>query len=188
MAGDDVAATGLIQPGALVNYRLLLRGTNAALSDFRHWFEKRHDDEGLRLLTAREGRPELRRALERAQRFLGLAALISVLLAGVAIATASRRFSQRHLDTSAILRCFGATQKRIIRLFLVEFLILSLLASSVGCLLGVLAQFVISQLLDRMLLVHLPAAGGLALVSGYATGIILLLGFALPPLLALKQV
>jgi putative ABC transport system permease protein len=187
MHDADVTATRLIQHGSLVAYRLLLAGQNQDIKAFRRWFEQQAF-EGLRLLTAREGRPELRTAVERAQRFLGLAALISVLLAGVAIATATRRFSHRHLDTSAILRCFGATQTRIIRLFMAEFLLLALVASTVGCLLGYFSQFAISQLLDRMLLVQLPVAGWRPLVSGYATGIILLLGFALPPLLALKQV
>jgi len=188
---EDVAATGLIQHGALVKYQLLLAGQGQDPSDaikaYRQWFEQQSLT-GQRLLGTRDGRPELRTALERAQRFLGLAVLISVFLAGVAIATATRRFSQRHLDTSAIMRCLGAGQDRIIRLFLLELLWLALLASSLGCLLGYVAQFGISQLLDRLLLVQLPVAGWQALLTGYVTGIILLLGFALPPLLALRRV
>jgi len=191
MHADDVAATGLIGPGSRVSYRLLLAGPPPALAEYRRWFErqeKRGKTEGLRLLSAHDGRPEIRTALERARHFLGLAALISVFLAGVAIATTTRRFIQRHLDTSAILRCAGATQGRILRLFFAEMLYLALLASTVGCLLGFAAQFVISQILDRLFLLQLPATGFNAIAIAYVTGIILLLGFALPPLLALKRV
>jgi len=191
MHGDDIAATGLIQHGALVKYHLLLAAREVnqrqGLQAYRRWFEQQ-PQEGLRLTGVREGRPELRTALDRSQRFLGLAALVSVLLAGVAIATATRHFSQRHLDTSAIMRCLGATQGRVIRLFLLELLLLAVLASSLGCLLGYVCQFAISHLLDRLLLVDLPLAGWQGLLSGYATGMILLLGFSLPPLLSLRTV
>ena len=187
MHAEDVAATKLITTGALVNHRLLLSGPASALNDYRRYV-KQQLQPGERLLSVKEGRPELRAALERAQRFLGLAALISVLLAGVAVATAARRFAQRHLDTSAMLRCLGATQHNIIRMFSLEMLWLAVIASSVGCALGLLTQMGITRILDQLLLITLPAPSFGPLILGYATGVILLLGFALPPLLALKNV
>jgi putative ABC transport system permease protein len=187
MNAADVAATHLITTGALVNHRLLIGGSASAINDYRRYLKQRLQP-GERLLSVKEGRPELRSALERAQRFLGLAALISVLLAGVAVATAARRFAQRHLDTSAMLRCLGATQRNIIRMFSLEMLWLALLASSVGCVLGLLTQLGITRILDQLLLISLPAPSFRPVILGYATGVILLLGFALPPLLALKNV
>jgi putative ABC transport system permease protein len=184
---QDVAATGLIQTGALVNYRLLIAGAPLEVQDLRNALRAQLQV-GERILSVKEGRPELRSALERAQRFLGLAALISVLLAGVAVATAARRFAQRHFDTSAILRCLGATQATILRAFGLEMLCLALFASSVGLALGLLTQTVITGILDQLLLSSLPAPSLRPLVLGYATGVILLLGFALPPLLALRRV
>jgi putative ABC transport system permease protein len=187
MHAGDVAATQLITTGALVNHRLLLGGAATAINDYRRYV-KQQLQPGERLLSVKEGRPELRAALERAQRFLGLAALISVLLAGVAVATAARRFAQRHLDTSAMMRCLGATQRSIIRMFSLEMFWLAVIASSVGCALGLLTQMGITRILDQLLLISLPAPSFRPLVLGYATGVILLLGFALPPLLALKNV
>ena len=184
---DDLDATGLVQTGSLVRYHLLLAGEAARIRDYADWLD-RNPREGERLLTVEGGRPELRSALERARSFLGLAALISVLLAGVAVATAARRFSQRHLDTSAIMRCMGATQNRISLLFLFEMLWLALLASTLGSLLGYFTQIVIAQIMDQLLLTTLPQPSFKPLLLGYVTGIILLLGFAMPPLLALKRV
>ena len=172
MHADDVAATQLITTGALVTHRLLLGGNRAVLEDYRAYLKPLLQP-GERLLSVKEGRPELRVALERAQRFLGLAALISVLLAGVAIATSARRYSQRHLDTSAMMRCLGATQRRIIRMFSLEMLWLAILASSIGCGLGLLTQMGISQILDELLLVSLPAPSWRPIVLGYASGVIL---------------
>lgn len=183
----DLAATQLLQQGALVNYRLLVSGPQNAIEKFRHQLESDLPP-GQQLLTAKNGRPELQTALNSAQRFLALAAIISALLAGVAIATVAYRFSQRHLDTSAMLRCFGASQSTIVRLFSAEMLMLAVITSSIGCLLGYIIQFFISQILDQLLLTSLPAASFKPVIAAYASGIIMLLGFALPPLLVLGNV
>ncbi len=187
MNRSDVDATGLISTGALVNYRVLISGPRGSIDGYQNAI--RHSlRPGEQILTVEEGRPELNTALERAQQFLGLAALISVLLAGVAVATVAYRFTSRHLVTSAMLRCLGASQRTIIQLFTLEMLWLSLLASSVGCLLGFLTQFVITGLLDQLVLAQLPAPSFKALFLGYATGIVMLSGFAIPPLMSLRRV
>ena len=184
---QDIAATALIQTGALVNYRLLIAGTTSNVKAYRKWLDKQLE-QGEKILDLEGGRPELRTALNRSQEFLGLAALISVLLAGVAVATSARRFAQRHTDTSAILRCLGATQTTIIKVFGLEMLLLAIITSTIGCLLGWLTHLGLTQILDKLLLASLPAASLQPLILGYATGVIMLMGFALPPLLALKSV
>ena len=187
MNSIDLAATGLINTGALVNYRVLIAGESSRINSYRKAIANKLRP-GEKILTLEEGRPELNTALQNARQFLGLAALISVLLAGVAVATVANRFSNRHLNSSAMMRCFGASQNTIIQLFTMEMLWLALLASSVGCLLGLLTQFVITQLLDQLVLTQLPAPSFKAVFLGYATGIVMLIGFALPPLLSLRRV
>ncbi len=187
MNQTDLDATELIGTGALVNYRVLISGPRSAIESYRRAIRDSLR-QGEQILTVEEGRPELNAALEKAQQFLGLAALISVLLAGVAVATVAYRFTSRHLDTSAMLRCLGASQRTIIQLFTMEMLWLSLLASSVGCILGLLTQFVITELLDQLVLAQLPPPSFKPLLLGYATGIVMLTGFAMPPLLSLQRV
>ena len=68
---------------------------------------------GQRIEGVRDARSEVRTALERSQRFLGLASLLSVVLASVAVALAARRFSQRQTDAAAMMRCLGASQADI---------------------------------------------------------------------------
>ena len=184
---DDITETQLIGQGSMVNYRLLIDGEQPLVDQFRKEIKSRKlPDE--KILSVSDARPELRVALERAQQFLSLASIISVLLAGVAVATAARRYAHRHFDSAAMYRCFGATQRKIILVFSLEMLWLALIASSVGVALGLLTQAGISQILDKLFLTSLPAPTLLPVVMGYATGIILLLGFAMPPLLALRQV
>lgn len=187
MSLADLERTQLIQPGSRVSYRLLLAGPERVVDAFRIWAEARIRP-GQRLEGVADARPEIRVALERAQQYLGLAALVSVVLAAVAVALAARRFMQRHLDNCAVMRCLGAAQALILRLYLLQFLWLGLVASLLGCVLGYLAQGVLTGWLGELVAATLPAPTLLPAAQGMLTGLALLLGFSLPPLLRLRQV
>ncbi len=183
----DVPATGVVQPGSRLSYQYLFAGRETDVAGFRKWLEPRlgpsHE-----LVDVKGGRQAVGSALERAQRYLGLAVLAAIILAGVAVAMAARRYSERHFDMSAILRCLGASQRDLLGLYLPQLLVIGLLASAVGSLLGWLAQFGLVYLLADLL----PAAPSVTtawpVLAGFATGLITLAGFALPPVLRLKSV
>jgi len=183
----DVPATELVQRGSRVKHRLLFAGAPKNIASFRDWLSERLQTQE-RIQGVRDARPELRRALERANQFLGLAALVSVLLAGIAIAVAARRHAERHLDGAALLRCMGASQTTIVRIYTLEVLGLGIIGSAIGCLLGYGAQALIVQVLGNMILAELPGASWLPLATGSATGLAVLSAFALPPILRLRKV
>lgn len=183
----DIESTGLIGPGSRVRYRLYAAGAEPDVERFRDWANARLAP-GQRLEGIRDARPELRSALERAERFLNLAALTSVMLAAVAIALAARRYLQRHLDGCAIMRCLGARQSLVTRLYLIHFVMLGSLAALVGVALGAGAQLTLTAWLGEVVAVPLPPAGILPALKGLLVGMLLLLGFALPPLMSLAQV
>ena len=183
----DLAATRLIQPGSRIRYRLQLSGDDAQIDAYRAWVLPQLQA-GQRLEGIRDARPEVKSALERAEKYLNLAALLSVVLAAVAIALSARRFLQRHLDGCAMMRCLGATQARLMRLYLAHFIILGAAASVLGCVAGMIAQLALSHWLSSIAAVKLPAPGWLPGVQGVATGLALLLAFSLPPLVSLARV
>ena len=187
MHADDVPRTGVIQPGSRVNYGYLFSGTDADLTRFRDWLTPRLAPHH-RLLDVRDEASSIGRSLKRAERYLGLTSLLAVILAGVAIAMGARRYSERHYDVSAMLRCLGATQRDVVALFLPQFLLLGFAASALGCALGWLAQEAIFYLLKDLRPAGLPPAGLAPMVYGFLAGFITLAGFALPPLLRLKRV
>jgi putative ABC transport system permease protein len=187
MHRDDVPATGLVQTGSRVWYYLYAAGAPAAIADFERWTQTRLE-RGERADNRESGRPEVRASIDRAQRFLGLTALLAAILAGVAIALATRRFVERHLDSCAVMRCMGATQNRLLALYGGEFLILGATASALGCALGFAAQGAIAATLGELLRASLPAPSVAPALQGFLVGVVLLLGFALPPLVQLKNV
>jgi len=183
----DLPSTGLIAAGSRVSYRLGVAGPPAAVAAFRAQAQ-RAIGPGQRVEDVRDARPEIRSALERAEKFLGLSALLSVILAAVAVALAARRYLRRHLDGVAIMRCLGASQGLILRLHVTQFVALGLLASALGCALGVAGQSVLAALLTPLVGVALPLPGWMPVLQGFAAGFVLLLGFALPPIVALRRV
>lgn len=184
---EDIPATGLVQEGSRISYRLLVAGEVGTVELFRTWVAARLK-RGERLEGVSDARPEIRTALARAERFLGLAALTSIILAAVAVVMATRRFMARHLDNCAVMRCLGARQRLIFRLYLIQFLVLGMLASLLGCLLGYLGQMVLAQRLGSMVAAELPLPSLLPALQGILTGMVTLLGFSLPFLQQLKHV
>lgn len=183
----DLPATALIQPGSRISYRTLLAGAPREVAAFRAWAAPRLS-RGEKLEGVSDGRPEIRSALERGGKFLNLAALTSLILAAVAIVLSARRFLERHLDGCAVMRCVGASQGQVFRLYLYQFLWLGVLASLAGCLLGYGAQWVLARQLGGLIAASLPAPSWVPLGYGLLTGLATLLGFALPFLQRLKRV
>lgn len=184
---DDLEATNLVQPGARVEFELLAAGPPQALDQLAPLLERLRRD-GVEVRDVRRDRPGLGNALERAERYLSLAGLAAVLLAGVAVAMATRRYVERHLDTAALLRCFGATQRDLTWLFALQLLWLALAASLLGALLGLVGQAALLALLTAFLPLTLPPPGWLPLWLGVLTALAVLVGFAGPTLLRLKRV
>jgi len=183
----DLPASGLVQEGSRISYRLLVAGDAKQVADLRAWLQGRMGL-GEKLEDVRDARPEIRNSLERAEHFLGLAALTAVVLAGVALALAARHFITRHLDTCAMMRCMGAAQAQVLRIFLYQFLLLGACAALLGCLLGYASQAVLVQSIPAMRESALPPPGWIPLWQAAASGMALLLGFAFLPLWQLKSV
>jgi putative ABC transport system permease protein len=184
---EDLPATGLVQPGSRINYQLLAAGEREGIQQFEQWARARLG-RGERIDSLENARPEVRAGLDRAQSFLGLTAMLAVILSAVAIALGTRRYTERHLDGYAVMRCMGATQSKLFALFAWEFLLLALGASLAGCALGFVVQNLVAWWLAALIPGTLPPPGPTPVFQGAATGFVLLAGFALPPLLQLKEV
>ncbi len=198
LAEDDLDETGLIQPASRVQYRLAVaappalgsRG-DAVVREYVNWVEqqvRQGDLRGIRVESIDSGRPEMQQTLARAEKFLNLVALLSALLAAVAVGIAARDFASRHLDDCAMLRVLGLSQRRIAAAYTLEFGMLGLLASTAGVLIGLLVHNVFVWLLAGLVNASLPAPGPWPALFGIGVGMTLLLGFGLPPVLQLARV
>ena len=187
----DVPATGLVQPASRLTYRFAVAGEPRAVRAFSTWAEQQlaaGDWRGVRLESIESGRPEMKQTLERAQKFLNLVALLAALLAAVAVALAARSFAASHLDAAAMLRVLGLGQRAIAGSYGAEFLLVGLVASAAGVLLGWGVHHVFVALLAGLVESSLPAPGLWPAALGLGVGVMLLAAFGLPPVLQLAQV
>jgi len=194
LAEADLPATGLVQPASRLNYRFAVASPDdrdATVNQFVRWAESRIEADGLRGIGIEEmasGRPEMSQTLDRGEKFLNLVALLSALLAAVAVGIAARDFAQRHLDDCAMLRVLGLSQRRIAGAYALEFGFVGVLASAAGVALGFAVHYVFVWLLAGLLDANLPAAGPLPALFGLGVGLTLLVAFGLPPVLQLASV
>ncbi|CRN04523.1 FtsX-like permease family protein [Pseudomonas sp. URMO17WK12:I11] len=183
----DLPATGVIQPGSRVTYRDLWSGPAAALAQYRASVDNTLSA-SQRLRDTRDGNQQIGGALGKAERYLNLASLVAVLLAGVAVALSASRYAARRLDASALLRCLGLSRRQALLLYSLQLAMLGFAAAIVGAAVGWLAQLGLFELLHGLLPSDVPPGSLWPALAGIATGLVALTGFALPPIAALGKV
>ena len=179
MNASDLDASGLLGEGSRARYRLLVAGEETQVTAFGDWLNDA-EDPGVRWQTVEQGRPEIQSALVNARRFLGLAAAVAVLLSSAAVALAARQIAERDMNTGSLMRTFGASSNRVVRLILIRLALLALLATVVGSVIGYLAQFGLSALLGQWFAAELPSPSLTPLIGGLICSVLALAGFCLP--------
>jgi len=182
----DVEGTGLLDPGSRISYRMMFAGPAEDIAGFRQWLQPRA--QGLRLVGLGDTQRGVRESFQLAGRFLGLSALLAVLLSGVATALAANRFALGRIDQVAVLRCLGARQRDILAGLALQLLLLAIPACVVGVLVGMAAQEGLVQILGGLVPQRLPLPQATPALTGAGIGLVLLLGFGMPPLLRLRNV
>ncbi len=183
---EDMPATGLINEGSRVSYALLVAGDEGAVDEF---YEAVEDElpESVRVRNREDSSERASNAADRAQRFLSLTAVISVLLSAVAIAMSARRFAQRRMDTVALMKALGASQRFVISAASVQLVLLGLIGVALGSAVGFGVEFVVTGMLADLFASDLPDPGLAPVWLGTGAALILLVGFALPSLIQLRD-
>ncbi len=185
MNEQDLGATQVIQPGSRIDYQLLLSGAESRIDAFLKDIELSPHQSVRSIDNTQES---LAKTLNKARDFLLLAAIVGVLLAGVAIAIAARHFASRQVDQVALLKSMGASLWQVRRLYAGQLLTLAVFATLAGLLMGLLLQQIIVQVLVEMFPIALPVAHWTAYLSGALTGVVCLAFFVVPPLWSLPLV
>jgi putative ABC transport system permease protein len=191
----DLQDSGLTETGSRLNWRMLvaapeswdLSTASLALDEYQTLIEP-HLASHQRIETLSDNNQALSASLDKARQYLSLAAILAILLSGIAIAMAARDYARHHFDTSALLRTFGASQKQVLTLFSLKLLYLALLSTVFGLLFGNALHHVLLAVMDNLFAHELPPASASAWLIAAASAPLTLLGFALPHLLSLGRV
>jgi putative ABC transport system permease protein len=185
-----VAETGLLTRGARVRYEAYLRfpaGADAQAVAVR--FRPALSAERLAVRTVADDQRRLGDTLARFSRFLGLVALVALLLGGLGVASAVHVFVRRRLATVAVLRCLGASAGTVLAVYLVQALVIGLAGGVTGAALGVVVQLALPWILRDVLPVNVAwSPSWRAVASGVGVGLWVAVVFSLLPLLAVRRV
>jgi len=183
----DAESIGLLAAGSRARHRLLLAGAQSSIDAYSDAI-KAQLPPGAEITTVKEAQQNLAGAFERGGNFLRLAALLAALLSGVAVALAAQRFARRKREEVALLRCLGASRGEILLALLLELVLLALPACLLGLLGGLGLQQVVFMLAGDLLPGATPSIPWQPPLAAFAIGVAVLFGFALPPLLRLRDV
>lgn len=188
MSQDALRATGLIQPGSLIRWTYRLQLPQAATSDAD--LEKliadagtQQRDAGWEIRSRANAAPSFQRNLERFTQFLTLVGLTALLVGGVGVANAVRRFVEAKKLDFATMKAVGATGGRVVAIHLTEVMLVAAIGTAIGLVLGAAAPFGLGAIVQSILPVPFEptlAPGELAIAALY--GLLTALVFAIIPL------
>jgi putative ABC transport system permease protein len=179
MNAADLAATQLIQYGSRVKYQLLLASTPQTISRYSEQ-AKPTLTRGERIDDVRNARPEIKTALDKAQQFLGLSAMVSVVLAMVAMLLSSLPYIKQSLNTFALMRCFGTQQNTVLQILTIQTFIIALFSGLLGALIGFIAQLGLAQLAGSLFVETLPPVSIMPVLIGFMASIGMMVAVVLP--------
>lgn len=185
MHADDVAATGLIQFGSRVKYQWLFAGEGKALEQFERLATPMLT-RGEKIEDVKNARPEIKSALDKAQQFLGLSAMVSVMLAMMAMLLSAMPYIKQSMDAFALMRCFGAKARTLMHILIIQTGIVAGLSALVGVLIGFIVQMGLAQLAGSLFLERLPEVTMMPALVGIVVGILMMFAVVIPQALRLR--
>ncbi|MEW6982717.1 ABC transporter permease [Colwelliaceae bacterium 6471] len=181
----DIDKTELIQPGSRLTYKYLFAGEAAQLEAFDDWI-KPQINETQRWYDIQSRQSPLANALNRAEKYLALASMLGIVLAAVAVAVASRRYSHRHQPTVAVFKAMGAAQGHVKKLYLLHWSLLCVFSLVIGLLAGYgLLSVGLHNMQDYLPIQSDSRLSWYPFTVSVLTGVICAVAFAIAPLKAL---
>lgn len=183
----DLAPARVLGPGSRIKYRTLIaakKSSATALETFRNSLKL---GPGHRLITPGTDDNRASAALNKATQYIRISTLLTIVLCAIAIALCARSYSERQIDISAMLRTLGARQKDVLRIYLYQLALLGAAAFALAGGIGWLAHLAVLEVLAPLMPTTLPAPGLPPWLSAGGSALLLLAGFAVPPMMRLSD-
>lgn len=189
MTEAALRSTGLVQPGSLIrwSYRINMSGDEAATATALDRLEADAKtalpEAGWEVRTRANADPRFARNIDRFSQFLTLVGLTALLVGGVGVANAVRRFVDMKRMDFATLKALGAPGSQVVAIHLVEVMLVAIIGVAIGVVAGASLPFILAGLLADVLPLPLsPTIAwpelGIAALYGLVTALV----FAILPL------
>ena len=155
----DVDKTGAIQPGSRYTWHYKFSGNPDQLAAYDSWIKPQLKPDQ-RWISVENSEDALGRSMQRAQQFLLLSALLTLMLAIAAVTVAMNHYCSSRYDLIAILKTLGASRQSLQKLIIGQWLAVLVLAAICGSVIGQGVEAALLVMLKPVLPAALPAASG----------------------------
>lgn len=189
-------ATGLAEPGSLVQWRYALKladpsgatlapapTPDAALASFRERLKSTLPQSGFSVADRRNPSPRVSQTLDRLRQFLTLIGLTALMIGGVGVANAVTAYIDRRLEVIATFRSLGASSRLVFLVHILQVMTIALAGIVIGLALGSVVPLALSSPFRGVLPIEMElsvSARSIAIACIYGT--LVTLAFALWPL------
>ncbi|MEY4583467.1 MAG: hypothetical protein RL701_8170 [Pseudomonadota bacterium] len=186
--------TQLLALGHRVRYRSVLRFGPAVsllqLQAAKRALESKIPGAGshVRVETHAEAQPTLGNTLEHARHYLGLVALLSLLIAASGVAQIVSAWLAQVTSETAILRCIGLRPRDVLWLYLTQIVLLACVGSALGAIAGAGLPYVVAQRYPELLPPATLSIPWWSIARGCGLGVLMALVFSLPQLISIWKV
>ncbi|MBA90818.1 MAG: glycosyl transferase family 1 [Phyllobacteriaceae bacterium] len=184
---DALRASGLIQPGSLVehDYKIDLgaRGTPAGIAAIRDESASRFPQAGWSIRDSANAAPALASNIERFSQFLTLVGLTALVVGGVGVGNAVRSYLDSKRAVIATFKCLGASGAFVFAVYLVQILLIAAAGIALGLVIAAAMPLAAGHALGAI--IPVPVTGGFypgALAMAALFGFLVTVAFALIPL------
>jgi putative ABC transport system permease protein len=181
----SIAGSELLQRGSRITHKEHFAfSSEEDVSKFTAALRGVQKEHRFEIETVASRRNTIARTLDTVSRFLALLSFSALLLGGVGVASAMHHYIQTQLPVIASLRCIGANTKDVMRMYLMQSVIVSVMGASLGGAVGIGVQYLLPSLFGDFLPLRVSAHSSVpALLQGMLVGVLVSLLFCLRPLL-----
>ncbi|MEZ9290270.1 ABC transporter permease [Vibrio lentus] len=168
---NDVEATGAIQPGSRVSFRLFLNGDESKLKAAQDSIELTPSDRW----RTQDSASRTNDMFESTTQYLSLTVAIVVIMAATTLVLTCQHYVASRRKTIAMLKSLGASKQWIIKWLSVQVSLLVVIGAVLGITIGIGLEFLLRIPLGDLLPTPLPSYGAepaiLAIVSSILIGV-----------------
>ena len=182
-------SAGLTGFGSRARRKILLKADESQVAPLVSRLREALKGKLVRVRSYRESEENINQQFTRAENFLSLTGLIILVLGGIGISSVTRVFLDQKKKSIAVLKCLGASGRKIILAYLLQILALGLLGSVAGIALAKIALVIVHSRYAEMLPATMNySLKAFAIVQGFLFGLLVTFLFSALPLLRIRNI
>jgi putative ABC transport system permease protein len=189
IARADLEAAGLTGFGSRARRKILFKTADGRLNEFVKALRAEVGNNLVSVRSYRDSEESLGEQFSRAENYLSLTGLVVLVLGGIGVSSVTRVFVEQKKKTIAVLKCVGATGRRLTLAYLAQVLALGALGSLLGVALAkgalLLVRTRFAESLPPNLSYDLQPG---AVAQGLGLGLLISLLFSALPLLRIRRI